>query len=171
LWREVPTARSAVVCVLFVPAPNKNDSDFIVLTRRTTSVNTHKGQISFPGGRTESHDNGPADTARREVEEELGVNADHIHIIGSLPITQSLDGAVISPVVAYADYPANLLRAADGEVAEIILVPWRELQREKSEPFSFNIFGTWRTSNLFRVEPHLIWGLTANILADADLKL
>ena len=60
-------------------------SDTVLLTQRTAHLHDHAGQISFPGGRVETEDQTPVHTALRETEEEIGLHARHVELLGRLP--------------------------------------------------------------------------------------
>ncbi|MBT6406345.1 MAG: CoA pyrophosphatase, partial [Rhodospirillaceae bacterium] len=69
----------------------------ILLTRRTENLAHHPGQISFPGGHMEAHDETPEETALRETEEETGLARCHIDIIGRLDDYQTRTGFCVTP--------------------------------------------------------------------------
>jgi 8-oxo-dGTP pyrophosphatase MutT (NUDIX family) len=71
----------------------------LLFTRRTDDVETHKGQVSFPGGVCDESDRGPVDTALRETEEELGIPRRLIDVVGCLPELKTPTGFCITPVV------------------------------------------------------------------------
>src|SRR5258705_13249898 len=69
LWRNDREIRPAAV---LVPVVNRESGLTVLFTRRTSHLNDHAGQISFPGGRSEPGDAGAAETALREAAEEIG---------------------------------------------------------------------------------------------------
>ena len=75
------------VMVLFTPTP---EGPSIVLTRRSQSVRTHRGEIAFPGGKPELEDKSSVDTALRETEEEIGISRSDIDIWGGLPAVMTV---------------------------------------------------------------------------------
>jgi 8-oxo-dGTP pyrophosphatase MutT (NUDIX family) len=94
----------------------------VLLTQRTDHLNDHPGQISFPGGRAEPSDADAIATALREAEEEIGLHARHIDVLGSLPTYTTGTGFIVTPVVALIEPPFTV--APDPfEVAEIFEVP------------------------------------------------
>jgi 8-oxo-dGTP pyrophosphatase MutT (NUDIX family) len=94
----------------------------VLLTRRSSQLRDHAGQISFPGGRAEPGDADEIATALREAEEEIGLVAAHLEVIGCLPSYHTVSTYVITPVVALAHPPFELNPHA-GEVAEAFEVP------------------------------------------------
>ena len=165
VWTD--KARRAVVVLLFLENPDTSIVD-VVLTRRTLTVGSHKGQIGFAGGRVEPEDKGPWATACREIGEELGIPSHVLEPIGMLPERTSLDGASVVPIVAIGRFARSDLVLQADEVADVLFVPWNLLTRDQAERFQFNIFGRWRNSHVFHANNSLIWGLTAQILYHAD---
>ena len=98
------------------------DTISVLLTQRTDHLTDHPGQISFPGGRAESHDADATATALREAREEIGLDAAHVDVIGSLPTYTTGTGFIVTPVVAFVR-PGFALKADPFEVAEIFEVP------------------------------------------------
>ena len=98
------------------------DTISVLLTQRTDHLTDHPGQISFPGGRAESHDADATATALREAREEIGLDAAHVDVIGSLPTYTTGTGFIVTPVVAFLR-PGFALKADPFEVAEIFEVP------------------------------------------------
>lgn len=159
----------AAVCMLFTPA--QNGFAQIVLTRRTLEVRTHKGQVGFAGGRRESQDSGVCATACREASEELGIDEALIQTHGYLPSLPSLGAnSVIYPVVATTNVSIEQFKIQPTEVAAVFAISWNELKQSRSLAFRFNIFGNWRSSELFQLDECNVWGLTAAMLFDADLS-
>ncbi|MBM4250772.1 MAG: CoA pyrophosphatase [Deltaproteobacteria bacterium] len=163
-----PRGPSAVLA-LFVAGQNPRDQASLVLTRRSTTVRSHKGQISFAGGRCDPIDVSPSATALREAHEELGLAPDLVKVHGMLPPITGLDGAAIYPVVGSANVQPNHLVPAAAEVAEVFTVPWPLVSRKAAKSFDFNLFGHWRSSWMFETPRGTIWGLTALILYRAAL--
>ncbi len=115
-------AREPTPAAVLVPLVQRDDALHVLLTRRTDHLRDHAGQISFPGGRSEPHDDGPVGTALRETAEEIGLHARHVHVIGRLPDYTTVTQYVVTPVVALVQPPFDL--ALDSfEVAEAFEVP------------------------------------------------
>jgi 8-oxo-dGTP pyrophosphatase MutT (NUDIX family) len=68
----------AAVLVAVVERPEPG----VLLTLRPDTMRKHPGQISFPGGRIDPHDDGPVAAALREAEEEIGLPRDRVEVIG-----------------------------------------------------------------------------------------
>ncbi|NWF77794.1 MAG: CoA pyrophosphatase [Chloroflexi bacterium] len=127
----------------------------VLFTERSEEVNFHKGQVCFPGGTREPSDSSLLQTALREAEEEIGLKAKDVEVLGEFDdnVTFTSD-YVISPFVALIPYPYPL--KADGrEIKEIFSIPLSFLMDEANFE---------RDSGAYKYEGHVIWGATARIL-------
>ena len=170
-WRDAaPFPQPYAVLMLFIP-PTQEAAGVsrILFMKRSTNVRHHKGQIGFAGGRAELGDTSPGATALREFEEELGIQPSRVQLVGLLPALPAIDGALVYPVVGAAALSLDELKPSPDEVAEVFAAPWTHFSQDQSQSFSFNIFGNWRTSRLFKTPGRTIWGLTAEILTRAAL--
>jgi 8-oxo-dGTP pyrophosphatase MutT (NUDIX family) len=137
----------------------------VLLTRRTDHLHHHAGQISFPGGRRDPGDESATHTALRETEEEVGLAAPSIQILGALPGFNTPSGFSITPVVGLLEAPLHL--ALDSfEVAEAFEVPLAFL----ADPLHYQrhrIRFEGREREVFAVPwaGRFIWGATAGMLA------
>ena len=82
-----PTTRLRNAAVLG-PLTYVQDEWHILFTRRTDRVQSHKGQVSFPGGASDEGETTPEQTALREAEEEIGMRLADVQILGQ---TQPVD--------------------------------------------------------------------------------
>jgi 8-oxo-dGTP pyrophosphatase MutT (NUDIX family) len=80
----------------------------VLLTRRTSHLKAHAGQISFPGGRVESEDPDAVATALRETQEEVGLAPQQIEVLGHLPTYTTVTGFVVTPIVGLVAPPLAL---------------------------------------------------------------
>ena len=152
--------RAAVILPLFV----RDGALRILLTRRTDTVEHHRGQIAFPGGVEEEDDDSPWGTAMRETEEELGIPPDDVRLLGALTPLVTVTDFFVEPFVGAIPYP-HVLRPAAAEIAEVIDVPVAALLDPKAlerrvlpgrdEPTLFYHHGN-----------HVIWGATARMLKE-----
>jgi 8-oxo-dGTP pyrophosphatase MutT (NUDIX family) len=117
-----PAHAAVLVALVQRAATTDDDGLHVLLTMRTEHLRDHAGQISFPGGRSEPEDDGPAATALREAEEEVGLPHAQVEVIGQLPSYTTVTSFVVTPVVALVQAPYAL--ALDSfEVAEAFEVP------------------------------------------------
>ena len=140
-------------------------SPHLVLTRRTTALRRHSGQISLPGGRYDADDGSLLRTALRETEEELGVDPADLTIWGRLePEYIVATHYALAPFVAFTPRrPA--FRPAPAEVAEVIDLPLARVldpSTLKEEVWDFQ--GTPRRVSFYHHGAHKVWGATARIL-------
>lgn len=161
-----PPAQAAVLLPLVV---RDGQISSVVLTRRTAHLKHHAGQISFPGGKQEPHDDSPQATALREAEEEVGLLPHQAEVLGSMPAYKTVTGFVITPVVALLP-PELPWRPDPGEVADVFEVPlshlmnpahhqWHEheWQGHKRQYISM----PWQDA---AAQHYFIWGATASML-------
>jgi len=136
----------------------------ILLTQRTAHLHDHPGQISFPGGRSDSEDISAVDTALREAEEEIGLPSDRVEVLGSLPHYLTITGYQVTPVVSLV-VAGHTYEPDEFEVADIFEVPMAYLmnphhheQRMWQSPQGYRRFYAIPYENKF------IWGATAGML-------
>lgn len=155
--------KPAAVLILLV---NRGDADGprVLFTQRTAHLTDHGGQISFPGGRVEDDDRDPFHTALRETEEETGVDAARVEILGTIPDYSTGTGYLITPVVAWIDAPVDY-RPDPTEVAECFEVPFSFLidtRNHRLESAMYN--GRMRSYYAVPYHHRYIWGATAGML-------
>jgi len=113
--------RDPAVAAVLVPLVVR-DAVCVLLTQRTDHLTNHPGQISFPGGRAEPGDADASATALREAEEEIGLDARHMEVLGTMPTYTTGTGFIVTPVVALVEPPFEL-RIDSFEVAGAFEVP------------------------------------------------
>jgi 8-oxo-dGTP pyrophosphatase MutT (NUDIX family) len=118
-------ARPAAVGVVLLP--DDVGRACFVLTRRPTTLRRHSGQWALPGGRLEA-DESPADAARREIHEEVGLDLPPTALLGRLDDFLSRSHHLISPFVFWVEQSAEL-RIDPREVAAAYRVPLQHLER------------------------------------------
>jgi 8-oxo-dGTP pyrophosphatase MutT (NUDIX family) len=127
----------------------------VLFTERSDEVVFHKGQVSFPGGTREPSDSSLLQTALRETEEEIGLEAKDIGVLGELDdMLTFVTNYVISPFVGLIPYPHSL-KTNGKEVKGIFSVPLSFLMDEAN--FKLDSYA-------YEYEGHTIWGATARIL-------
>jgi 8-oxo-dGTP pyrophosphatase MutT (NUDIX family) len=155
--------QQAGVLVLVYPV---DAAPHFVLTRRTETVQNHKGQISLPGGAREG-DESLTLTALREAHEELGIITGGLEILGTLtPLYVGVSDYLITPVVAVAPQRPQF-HPDPIEVAEVIEAPLGVLLDPNARiEEDWEIRGYTVHVPFFKIGSHKVWGATAMMLAE-----
>jgi 8-oxo-dGTP pyrophosphatase MutT (NUDIX family) len=136
----------------------------VILTKRSSALKHHPGQIAFPGGKQDETDAAVTAAALREAGEEIGLPAELPQIIGCLPEHETVTGFRVTPVVAVLDQPFDV-RPEPGEVDEVFRVPLRYLLDSGNYAVQSRL---WRGSRRYYYTvpfgPYYIWGATARML-------
>lgn len=169
LGRRFTFKRAAAVMFLFFEDSETNEL-WVVLTRRAVHLSTHKGQISFAGGRRDPLDEFPSDTARRETFEEIGINQADIEVLGSLHPLHSIDDTFLVPVVGIYRGLRAQFQPDPREIKDIIFLGPSEVYESMSRPFEFILYGETRRTPYFYCSGAHVWGLTAEIIEKAGLS-
>lgn len=149
---------------VLLPIVLRDEGPTLLFTLRTAHLNAHAGQISFPGGRMETYDASPVETALRETDEEVGIDRRHIDVIGTLPDYHTGTGFRVTPVVGILQPPFEV-RADPFEVAEVFEVPLSFLMNGMHHQRRTAEFLTGpRTFYVMPYERFFIWGATAGML-------
>lgn len=158
-------ARKAAVLVLFYPS---GPDVMLVFMKRNEYPGVHSGQVSFPGGGMEPQDPDMEQTALRETQEELGVRASTVRVIGRLSeLYIPPSNFLVTPVVGYATKRPEF-RPDPGEVAGIIEVRLSDLLRSGTiQQKEIELFPSARMEvPCFFVNDTVIWGATAMMLSE-----
>lgn len=163
--REKSGERQNQAAVLIAVTDHPSEPE-IVLTRRAQHLNSHGGQVAFPGGKWDDTDNNLLYTALRESQEEIGLNPDCVDVKASLPPAMTRFGIKVTPYIGIVPQDALLTPNYD------------ELDAIFKVPVSFFLDHNSRSrTDVFKGEQHFwapvwfyqgfeIWGFTAGILAE-----
>jgi 8-oxo-dGTP pyrophosphatase MutT (NUDIX family) len=159
--------RSAGVLVPLILAGGTAE---LIFTKRTDDVETHKGQISFPGGMTDPEDGDILATALREAHEELGIAPSLVTIRGLLDDLAVPSGFIITPVVGtLGGLPA--LTPNPAEVAEVFTVPLEYFCDPSNGRMELRDYrGMKHEVWFYEHGGHTIWGATAMIVRSLIVK-
>jgi len=163
--KRVEDPTGFVPAAVLLPLFEKGGDYHLVFTKRTETVNYHKGQVSFPGGRTHPEDQSLLDTALRETWEEIRLPPKDADVLGELDdIATYTTGFIISPFVAMIPFP-HKFTANPAEVDEIIEVPLPVLRdKENFAEEMLEVDGRPIMQYFYHYRDHVIYGATARIV-------
>lgn len=153
-----------VDAAVLVPLVNRPQGVQLLLTQRTAHLRDHGGQVSFPGGRVEPEDPDREATALREMEEEVGIAAGRVQLLGRLPGYEIPSGFRITPVVGWLEPPFEVVPDAF-EVADVFEAPLMHfLDPANYQRREYRFRGRHRHYLAIPYEGRYIWGATAGML-------
>ena len=138
----------------------------VLFTQRTHLVETHKGQVSFPGGRVDPGDTSRVDTALREAEEEIGLRRADVTVLGQLDELLTVTQYHITPIVGVFPWPYSFVLST-AELTEVFGAPlsWlanpANLEIREREPL---MPGRKIPVYYLHFHGYTIWGATARML-------
>ena len=157
------TRRSGVL-ILFYP---KGEDTYLPLILRPQYDGVHGGQMAFPGGRAELKDKNIQATALREAQEEIGIKASDVKIIGNLTeLYINPSNLLCQPVLGYISYKPDFY-PDEREVADILEVPLSDFVNPdtvqtrlvEARGYKFETPG-------FIIQEQIVWGATAMMIAE-----
>lgn len=166
LEKKLKVKLSAVLILLYP----ENNNIYTVLMQRPKSNGVHSAQMAFPGGRKEPEDINLGFTALREAEEEIGIDAKKITLLGSLThIYIPPSNYIVAPYIGYSNVkPAFVPNPR--EVDELVHAPIKLLLDKKN--IKKTIIGTGKNQNMqlevpyFDVYGKIVWGATAMMIGE-----
>ena len=163
---ELPSGNEAKPAAVLIPFYWHDDEWHLLYTRRTDLLESHRGQVSFPGGAIEPGDIDSRHAALREAEEEIGIKPEHVEVIGQLENLHTVTKFEITPVIGTFPwpYPLEINRA---EVASVFGVPLSWLADSNNleiKERTLEISGIQIPVFYYRpFQGEVIWGATARI--------
>jgi 8-oxo-dGTP pyrophosphatase MutT (NUDIX family) len=158
-WESRPAA-------VLIPLYRADGLWHVLFTQRTHLVETHKGQVSFPGGRVDPEDSDRVATALRETEEEIGLRREDVTVLGQLDELLTVTQYRVTPVVGVFPWPYQFV-ISEAELSEVFGVPltWladpQNLEIQYREPL---VPGPKVPVYYLHYENYTIWGATARML-------
>ncbi|APX13133.1 CoA pyrophosphatase [Tateyamaria omphalii] len=161
LLPEGRTLRPAAVLAPIIEGPNGYE---LILTKRSSALKHHPGQIAFPGGKQDEGDTDLVATALREAREEIGLHSQNVEVLGTFAPHETVTSFTVTPVVALVNGSFDAMPEV-GEVSEVFRVPLSHVL----QPANFIVEARrWRGQKRLYYTvpygPYYIWGATARIL-------
>ncbi|SLN43407.1 CoA pyrophosphatase [Ruegeria meonggei] len=161
---SLPEGRKLRPAGVLVPISVVGDTPRLILTKRSSALQHHPGQIAFPGGKQDDGDADVTATALREAQEEIGLPTDLPEVLGHLPTHETVTSFSVTPVVAILRAPFQPV-PEPGEVDEVFSVPLAHvLNPENYIVESRRWRGQKRYYFTVPLGPYYIWGATARML-------
>ncbi len=156
---------AAKCAAVLVPLLRQDGDWHLLFTRRTDKVESHKGQVSFPGGACDDGETTPEQTALREAEEEIGIDPRAVRVLGRLNSMLTITSYQVTPIVGVIPWP-TVFRPAQAEVARVFTMPLTWLA-ERSNRWEFNLLGHDYSVIVYRpFDGEILWGATARMTVD-----
>ena len=165
--RAALNQRQAAVLIPIV----RREQPGLLLTKRSSQLRKHAGQVAFPGGAVDSSDASLIAAALREAEEEVAIPPSSVEILGVLPPVDSVTGFQVTPVVGII--PPDLhYHASVDEVAAVFEMPLAEaLRLGRYHPLDIHRRGNSHRVWLSWYQHYFVWGMTAGIIRELALQI
>jgi len=161
------TSGKKLKCAAVLIPMIRKDSDWhLIFTRRTDTVESHKGQVSFPGGGCNDNETQAEQTALREAQEEIGLNPLDVRILGRLNDLATITHFRVTPVVGIIPWPYEFHLSRD-EVSRVFSIPLNWMAQPSNwDEFNFTPEGMQRAFPVVTYQPYdgeVLWGASARI--------
>ncbi|MDZ4393368.1 CoA pyrophosphatase [Cypionkella sp.] len=160
----LPDTRILRAAAVLIAVWLRPDGAQLILTKRSSHLKHHPGQIAFPGGKVDAGDSGPEAAALRETWEEIGLPQDRVEILGRLPTHETVTNYMITPILGLVRDDFIPVPEA-GEVDEVFTVPLAHVLDRGQFVIEGRVWkGQPRRYFAVPYGPYYIWGATARIL-------
>jgi len=150
---------------VLVPLLRNGNEWGLLFTRRTDTLQFHKGQVAFPGGAADPGEIDPQTTALRESFEEISLKPELVKILGCLPSMNSVTSYRITPVIGIIQWPVELIPSPE-EVQRIFTIPLEWLassENRQMKPYQRKGGDIHQVIYYQPYEGEVVWGITAQI--------
>ena len=162
---KMPLNKTLLEASVLVPLLKNRNEWHLLFTRRTDTLQFHKGQVAFPGGAADPEDIDPQTTALRESFEEIALKPEFVNILGCLPPMNSVTSYRITPVIGIIQWPIELIPSPN-EVQKIFTIPLKWLAFPENRQLKPYQREAGDTAHVIFYEPYdeeVVWGITAQI--------
>ncbi|WP_187428552.1 CoA pyrophosphatase [Roseobacter fucihabitans] len=160
----LPAGRKLRPAGVLAPVVQRADGLHLLLTKRSSALKHHPGQIAFPGGKQDEADADVIAAALREAHEEIGLPPENVDVLGTLPAHETVTGFIVTPVIGVITRDFTITPEKD-EVDEVFSVPLAHvLDAERYVIESRRWRGAKRSYYAVPYGPYYIWGATARML-------
>ena len=151
---------------VLIPLVQKDTDWHLIFTRRTDNVESHRGQVSFPGGGCDDNEAQPEQTALREAQEEIGLNPHDVQILGRMNDVATITFFRVTPIVGIIPWPYEF-QLSRFEVSRVFSIPLNWMAQSSNwDEFEFTPDGFQRAFPVITYhayEGEVLWGATARI--------
>lgn len=165
-YRPAPLDQALPEASVLVPVTEYPHAPELILTRRALTMNSHAGEVAFPGGKKDPTDPDLLATALRESEEEVGLRPERVTVVGQLAQLRSRAGIKVTPWVGVVPPDVELVPNPQ-ELDSIFTVPLTFfLEQRPQNDHLVRWMGNEFLMPTWRYREQVIWGLTAYIIVD-----
>lgn len=160
----LPPGRKLRPAGVLAPLIEQNGRLELLLTKRSSALKHHPGQVAFPGGKQDAGDVDVIAAALREAEEEIGLPRGNVEVLGTMSSHETVTGFHVTPVIAWIREPFQIV-PEPGEVDEVFAVPLDHVMQPDNYLIQSRRWrGTRRHYFAVPYGPYYIWGATARML-------
>jgi 8-oxo-dGTP pyrophosphatase MutT (NUDIX family) len=165
LSRRLPpppaSARPSAVLILLADGPRGPE---LVLIERAHDMRSHAGQVAFPGGAADPGDDGPAETALREAQEEIGLDPAGVEVVAVLPaLWLPPSNFAVTPVLAWWRDESSIGVVDPAEVASVLRISLRDLV-DPARRFTVRHPTGYRGPGFDLGDELILWGFTGGLV-------